>query len=159
MSTRRARAAQTLFWCLQGNLCSLQNCPWLFAFLLLASKRPKAMPLVKLMLLKPCSMPSCHILLVLEVNCIAANSLTRNNQSLHLTKNAQAEAGFVHLKITVRCMCCAGASPLFFSERAMKKLADRKTKVASYYFDLNLVGDYWGEHVAFLSPSECFPRT
>lgn len=37
-----------------------------------------------------------------------------------------------------------GASPLFFGERAMKKLADRKTKVASYYFDLNLVGDYWG---------------
>ena len=39
----------------------------------------------------------------------------------------------------------AGASPLFFSEHAMKKLHNRKTKVASYYFDLNLVGDYWGE--------------
>lgn len=39
----------------------------------------------------------------------------------------------------------AGASPLFFGERAMQKLLNRKTKVASYYFDLNLVGDYWGE--------------
>ena len=38
-----------------------------------------------------------------------------------------------------------GASPLFFGERAMQKLLNRKTKVASYYFDLTLVGDYWGE--------------
>lgn len=29
------------------------------------------------------------------------------------------------------------------SERAMQKLQGRKTKVASYYFDMNLVGDYW----------------
>ena len=38
----------------------------------------------------------------------------------------------------------AGAAPLFFSERAMEKLANRKTKVASYYFDMTMVGDYWG---------------
>lgn len=37
-----------------------------------------------------------------------------------------------------------GASPFFMSERAMQKLKSRKTKVASYYFDMNLVGDYWG---------------
>ncbi|KAK9843347.1 hypothetical protein WJX74_010741 [Apatococcus lobatus] len=37
-----------------------------------------------------------------------------------------------------------GAAPLFFSERAFQKLRNRKTPVASYYFDLNLVGDYWG---------------
>lgn len=37
-----------------------------------------------------------------------------------------------------------GAAPLFFSERAFKKLQARKTPVRSYYFDLNLVGDYWG---------------
>ena len=26
----------------------------------------------------------------------------------------------------------------------MKKLKGRKTKVATYTFDMNLVGDYWG---------------
>lgn len=33
-----------------------------------------------------------------------------------------------------------GAAPLMFGERAMAKLKARTTKVASYYFDLNLVG-------------------
>jgi len=37
-----------------------------------------------------------------------------------------------------------GAAPLFFSQRAMDKLKSRKTKVASYYLDMNLVGSYWG---------------
>lgn len=37
-----------------------------------------------------------------------------------------------------------GGAPLFIGERAFEKLSKRKTKVASYYFDLNLVGDYWG---------------
>ncbi|KFM28006.1 Serine-pyruvate aminotransferase, mitochondrial [Auxenochlorella protothecoides] len=37
-----------------------------------------------------------------------------------------------------------GAAPLFLSERALAKVRGRKTPVASYYFDLNLVGDYWG---------------
>lgn len=37
-----------------------------------------------------------------------------------------------------------GAAPLMLNERAMEKLKNRKTKVQSYYFDLNLVGDYWG---------------
>ncbi|KAK9807220.1 hypothetical protein WJX73_010527 [Symbiochloris irregularis] len=37
-----------------------------------------------------------------------------------------------------------GGAPLFFGERAFEKLQSRKSKVASYYFDLNLVGDYWG---------------
>ena len=38
----------------------------------------------------------------------------------------------------------AGGAPLFFGERAFEKLQRRKSKVSSYYFDLNLVGDYWG---------------
>lgn len=37
-----------------------------------------------------------------------------------------------------------GAAPLFFGERALEKLRSRKTKVRSYYLDMNLVGDYWG---------------
>ncbi len=30
------------------------------------------------------------------------------------------------------------------SDLGLKKLLNRKTKVASYNFDLNLIGDYWG---------------
>ncbi len=30
------------------------------------------------------------------------------------------------------------------SERAFQKLSNRKTKVASYYLDATLFGDYWG---------------
>lgn len=30
------------------------------------------------------------------------------------------------------------------SERGLKKLLNRKMKVASYNFDLNLIGNYWG---------------
>ncbi|KAG1673233.1 hypothetical protein FOA52_013113 [Chlamydomonas sp. UWO 241] len=37
-----------------------------------------------------------------------------------------------------------GGAPLFLSERAMEKLQSRKTPVATYNLDLNLVGDYWG---------------
>ena len=37
-----------------------------------------------------------------------------------------------------------GGAPLFLSEKAMAKLKGRKTKVRSYYLDMNLVGDYWG---------------
>lgn len=41
------------------------------------------------------------------------------------------------------CAWYTGAAPFFMSEKAMQKLKARKTKVASYYFDMNLVGDYW----------------
>ncbi|KAL4426055.1 hypothetical protein ABPG77_007851 [Micractinium sp. CCAP 211/92] len=37
-----------------------------------------------------------------------------------------------------------GAAPVMFGERAWAKLKNRKTKVRSYYLDLNLVGNYWG---------------
>jgi alanine-glyoxylate transaminase / serine-glyoxylate transaminase / serine-pyruvate transaminase len=37
-----------------------------------------------------------------------------------------------------------GSAPLFLSDRAVEKLKSRKTKVRSYYLDMNLVGDYWG---------------
>ncbi|GJP40793.1 hypothetical protein CLOM_g470 [Closterium sp. NIES-68] len=35
-------------------------------------------------------------------------------------------------------------SPLSLSEKARAKLANRTTAVQSYYFDMNLVGEYWG---------------
>ena len=37
-----------------------------------------------------------------------------------------------------------GGAPLFFSERAFKKLNARATKPATYNLDLTLIGDYWG---------------
>ncbi|CAK0786663.1 hypothetical protein CVIRNUC_009877 [Coccomyxa viridis] len=37
-----------------------------------------------------------------------------------------------------------GAAPFMLGERGFKKLQNRKTKVASYNFDLNLILDYWG---------------
>ena len=47
-------------------------------------------------------------------------------------------------RLMVRGWLIPGAAPFFMSERAMQKLKSRKTKVASYYFDMNLVGAYWG---------------
>jgi len=36
-----------------------------------------------------------------------------------------------------------GLSPLTFSERAMKKITSRKTKVQSWYMDITLINSYW----------------
>lgn len=52
-----------------------------------------------------------------------------------------------------RCCWPAGAAPLFLSERALEKIQNRKTLPATYAFDLNLVGDYWGRLVLDLSQS------
>jgi alanine-glyoxylate transaminase / serine-glyoxylate transaminase / serine-pyruvate transaminase len=41
--------------------------------------------------------------------------------------------------------CSPGASPFTMSHRAMKKLQQRKTKVANWYLDINLLGKYWGK--------------
>ncbi len=38
-----------------------------------------------------------------------------------------------------------GLSPVTFSKRAVKKLKNRKTKVQSWFLDLNLVMQYWGD--------------
>jgi len=37
-----------------------------------------------------------------------------------------------------------GAAPFMLSEKAYKKVMERKTKVASWYFDLSMLGKYWG---------------
>ena len=36
----------------------------------------------------------------------------------------------------------AGAAPLYFNDRAFEKLVNRKSKVRTYYLDMNLVGAY-----------------
>jgi len=43
--------------------------------------------------------------------------------------------------------CPPGASPFTMSPRAVEKLQQRRTKVANWYLDMNLLGKYWGnEH-------------
>jgi alanine-glyoxylate transaminase/serine-glyoxylate transaminase/serine-pyruvate transaminase len=44
-----------------------------------------------------------------------------------------------------KCLSCApGLSPISFSERAVEKIRNRGTKVASWFLDLTLVMGYWG---------------
>lgn len=40
--------------------------------------------------------------------------------------------------------CPPGASPLTMSDRAVAKLQQRRTKVANWYLDMILLGQYWG---------------
>jgi alanine-glyoxylate transaminase/serine-glyoxylate transaminase/serine-pyruvate transaminase len=47
---------------------------------------------------------------------------------------------------TQKCLSCTpGLAPVTFSERAEHKIANRKSKVQSWFLDLNLVMGYWGE--------------
>lgn len=47
---------------------------------------------------------------------------------------------------TQKCLSCVpGLSPVTFSERALKTIENRKTKVQSWFLDLNLVMGYWNE--------------
>lgn len=44
-----------------------------------------------------------------------------------------------------KCLSCTpGLSPVTFNERAIEKVKARKTKVQSWFLDLNLVMSYWG---------------
>jgi len=44
-----------------------------------------------------------------------------------------------------KCLSCTpGLSPVSFSERAIEKIKGRKSKVQSWFLDLNLVMGYWG---------------
>ena len=40
--------------------------------------------------------------------------------------------------------CSPGASPFTMGPRAIAKMQQRKTKVANWYLDMNLLGKYWG---------------
>ncbi|MGI9274164.1 MAG: pyridoxal-phosphate-dependent aminotransferase family protein [Endozoicomonas sp.] len=47
---------------------------------------------------------------------------------------------------TQKCLSCVpGLSPVSFSERAVEKIANRKSKVQSWFLDMNLVMGYWGK--------------
>lgn len=46
---------------------------------------------------------------------------------------------------TQKCLSCApGLSPVTFSERVVDYVKDRKTKVQSWFMDVNLILNYWG---------------
>ncbi len=46
-----------------------------------------------------------------------------------------------------KCLSCApGLSPISFNERAMTIVRGRRTKIQSWFMDLNLVLTYWGSH-------------
>jgi len=46
---------------------------------------------------------------------------------------------------TQKCLSCTpGLSPVSFSEQALEKVRNRKSKVQSWFMDLNLVMAYWG---------------
>jgi alanine-glyoxylate transaminase / serine-glyoxylate transaminase / serine-pyruvate transaminase len=47
---------------------------------------------------------------------------------------------------TQKCLSCPpGLSPLSFSPRAMEKIGRRKSKVQSWYLDVTLLAQYWGQ--------------
>lgn len=47
---------------------------------------------------------------------------------------------------TQKCLSCPpGLAPLSFSSRAMEKIRRRKTKVQSWYLDVTLLAQYWGQ--------------
>ncbi|MCL6270065.1 alanine--glyoxylate aminotransferase family protein [Sansalvadorimonas sp. 2012CJ34-2] len=47
---------------------------------------------------------------------------------------------------TQKCLSCVpGLSPVSFNQRAVDKIQNRKTKVQSWFLDLNLVMGYWGK--------------
>ncbi len=45
-----------------------------------------------------------------------------------------------------KCLSCTpGLAPVTFSDRAIERIKNRKTKVQSWFLDLNLVMGYWGD--------------
>jgi alanine-glyoxylate transaminase/serine-glyoxylate transaminase/serine-pyruvate transaminase len=51
---------------------------------------------------------------------------------------------------TQKCLSCPpGLAPVSFSQRAVERLARRKTKVQSWYLDLSLIQGYWGEERSY----------
>src|SRR5687768_16601642 len=51
---------------------------------------------------------------------------------------------------TQECLSCPpGLSPVTFPPRAMERLAARKSKVKSWYLDLSMIRNYWGQERAY----------
>jgi alanine-glyoxylate transaminase/serine-glyoxylate transaminase/serine-pyruvate transaminase len=51
---------------------------------------------------------------------------------------------------TQKCLSCPpGLSPVTFSQRAVERIEQRKQKVQSWYLDLTMVRQYWGQERAY----------
>lgn len=51
---------------------------------------------------------------------------------------------------TQKCLSCPpGLAPVTFSEKAVAAIDSRKTKVQSWYLDMQMVKDYWGSNRAY----------
>ena len=51
---------------------------------------------------------------------------------------------------TQKCLSCPpGLAPVTFSDRAVAAIDARKTKVQSWYLDMQMVKDYWGSNRAY----------
>ena len=51
---------------------------------------------------------------------------------------------------TQKCLSCPpGLAPVTFSPRAVEKIENRKTKVASWYLDTTMIRNYWGEQRSY----------
>ena len=51
---------------------------------------------------------------------------------------------------TQKCLSCPpGLAPVTFSDRAMDAVRNRKHKVQSWYLDLTMLGQYWGQERAY----------
>jgi alanine-glyoxylate transaminase / serine-glyoxylate transaminase / serine-pyruvate transaminase len=51
---------------------------------------------------------------------------------------------------TQKCLSCPpGLAPVTFSPRAVEAIDKRKTKIASWYLDMTMVRNYWGEDRAY----------
>jgi alanine-glyoxylate transaminase/serine-glyoxylate transaminase/serine-pyruvate transaminase len=46
-----------------------------------------------------------------------------------------------------KCISCPpGLAPISFSDKAMARLNERKTKVPNWYLDITLIANYWGQN-------------
>ena len=80
--------------------------------------------------------------------------LVKDNNALYLV-DCVTSMGGIEVKMdewqidalysgTQKCLSCPpGLSPVSFSDRAVEKLTNRKTKVPNWYLDLSMITQYW----------------
>ena len=77
----------------------------------------------------------------LEIDCVysATQKVFWFHLSLHFTDLKLEESNLSQV-----LNAPPGLAPISFSDRAMKKIRERKTPVPSFYFDAIELGNYWG---------------
>ena len=97
---------------------------------------------------------------VLQPNVPELTELAHDNDALTIV-DAVTTLGGVELRVddwdvdvaysaAQKCLSAPpGASPLTLNERAMAKIEERDATVRSWYLDLSMLADYWGEERAY----------